>query len=190
MPSLTSVHRPRSIAPRGAVRPGSTVLATRAGTTESLRRRPSGALHVSTNRRRSVWVMSVATRTTIEDDTTGRARGRGGRSHCAVERLGVGRRSAEAGHGAAAQRHRAADAFKRLLEGNERYVKSELKERDSSAGRAARVQAQYPFAATLSCADSRVTPADRAEVLRRQEDRHRGRRVRSRQRQDCARVTQ
>jgi carbonic anhydrase len=82
-----------------------------------------------------------------------------------------------------------ADALKRLLEGNERYVKNELKERDSSAGRAARVQAQYPFAATLSCADSRVTPADRAEVLGRQEDRHRGRRVPSRQRQR-ARVTQ
>jgi carbonic anhydrase len=82
------------------------------------------------------------------------------------------------------------DALKRLLEGNERYVKNELKERDFSAGRAARVQAQYPFAAILSCADSRVTPADRAEVLRRQEDRHRGRRVRSRQRQDYARVTQ
>jgi carbonic anhydrase len=51
-----------------------------------------------------------------------------------------------------------ADALKRLLEGNERYVKNELKERDFSAGRAARAQAQYPFAAILSCADSRVAP--------------------------------
>jgi len=51
-----------------------------------------------------------------------------------------------------------ADALKRLMEGNERYVKGELKERDFSAGRAARAQAQYPFAAILSCADSRVAP--------------------------------
>src|SRR5262245_63293254 len=52
----------------------------------------------------------------------------------------------------------AADALKRLMEGHERYVKNELKERDFSAGRAARAQAQYPFAAILSCADSRVAP--------------------------------
>jgi carbonic anhydrase len=51
-----------------------------------------------------------------------------------------------------------ADARKRLVEGNERYVKGELKERDFSAGRAARAEAQYPFAAILSCADSRVAP--------------------------------
>lgn len=51
-----------------------------------------------------------------------------------------------------------ADALKRLVSGNERYVKGELKERDFSAGRAARAQAQYPFAAILSCADSRVAP--------------------------------
>ncbi len=51
-----------------------------------------------------------------------------------------------------------ADALKRLMDGNERYVKNELKERDFSAGRAARAQAQYPFAAILGCADSRVAP--------------------------------
>lgn len=51
-----------------------------------------------------------------------------------------------------------ADALKRLMDGNERYVKNELQERDFSAGRAARAQAQYPFAAILSCADSRVAP--------------------------------
>jgi carbonic anhydrase len=51
-----------------------------------------------------------------------------------------------------------AEALKRLMDGNERYVKNELKERDFSAGRAARAQAQYPFAAILSCADSRVAP--------------------------------
>jgi carbonic anhydrase len=51
-----------------------------------------------------------------------------------------------------------ADALKRLTEGNERYAKGELKERDFSAGRAARAAAQYPFAAILSCADSRVAP--------------------------------
>src|SRR5215813_8943212 len=42
-----------------------------------------------------------------EDDTAAHARGRGGYRHCAVEQLGVGRRSAEAGHDATAQRHRA-----------------------------------------------------------------------------------
>jgi carbonic anhydrase len=51
-----------------------------------------------------------------------------------------------------------ADALKRLREGNERYAKGEMKERDFSAGRAARAQGQYPFAAILSCADSRVAP--------------------------------
>lgn len=51
-----------------------------------------------------------------------------------------------------------ADALKRLLEGNARYAANAPKERDFSAGRAARVQAQYPFAAILSCADSRVAP--------------------------------
>ena len=51
-----------------------------------------------------------------------------------------------------------ADALKRLMDGNERYAKNEMKERDVSAGRAARVQAQYPFASILSCADSRVSP--------------------------------
>jgi carbonic anhydrase len=51
-----------------------------------------------------------------------------------------------------------AEALKRLMSGNERYAKNEPKERDFSAGRAARAQAQYPFAAILSCADSRVAP--------------------------------
>jgi carbonic anhydrase len=51
-----------------------------------------------------------------------------------------------------------ADALKRLLEGNARYVANAPRERDFSAGRAARAQAQYPFAAILSCADSRVAP--------------------------------
>jgi len=51
-----------------------------------------------------------------------------------------------------------ADALKRLMEGNARYVAGALNERDFSAGRAARAQAQYPFAQILSCADSRVAP--------------------------------
>ena len=51
-----------------------------------------------------------------------------------------------------------AEALKRLMSGNERYARNEPKERDFSAGRAARAQAQYPFAAILSCADSRVAP--------------------------------
>ena len=50
------------------------------------------------------------------------------------------------------------DALKRLQEGNARYAANTLNERDFTSGRAARVQAQYPFAQILSCADSRVSP--------------------------------
>ena len=49
-------------------------------------------------------------------------------------------------------------ALKRLMDGNARYAANAPKQRDFSAGRAARAQAQYPFAAILSCADSRVAP--------------------------------
>lgn len=63
---------------------------------------------------------------------------------------------------AAAQPVRSADsaeaAFNRLIEGNARYVAGQMKERDFSAGRAARTQGQKPFAAILGCADSRVAP--------------------------------
>ena len=51
-----------------------------------------------------------------------------------------------------------ADALKRLMEGNARYAANTPNERDFSSGRAARAQAQYPIAAILSCADSRVAP--------------------------------
>ena len=51
-----------------------------------------------------------------------------------------------------------ADALKRLMEGNARYAANTPNERDFSAGRAARAQAQYPIAAILGCADSRVAP--------------------------------
>ena len=51
-----------------------------------------------------------------------------------------------------------AEAMKRLMEGNARYAANTPNERDFSSGRAARVQAQYPIAAILSCADSRVAP--------------------------------
>ena len=51
-----------------------------------------------------------------------------------------------------------ADALKRLMEGNARYAANTPNERDFSATRAARAQAQYPIAAILSCADSRVAP--------------------------------
>jgi carbonic anhydrase len=49
-------------------------------------------------------------------------------------------------------------ALKLLVEGNAHYVSGNLNERDFSAGRAARAQGQAPFAAILSCADSRVAP--------------------------------
>lgn len=51
-----------------------------------------------------------------------------------------------------------ADVLKRLIDGNERYATNMMNERDFSAGRAARALAQYPIAAILSCADSRVAP--------------------------------
>jgi len=49
-------------------------------------------------------------------------------------------------------------ALQRLMEGNARYVRNQIDVKDFSAGRAARAQAQYPIAAILSCADSRVAP--------------------------------
>jgi carbonic anhydrase len=51
-----------------------------------------------------------------------------------------------------------ADVLKRLQEGNARYAANKPNERDFSAERAARATAQYPVAAILSCADSRVVP--------------------------------
>ena len=52
----------------------------------------------------------------------------------------------------------AADALKRLAEGNARYASNHPAETDFSSGRAARATAQYPIAAILGCADSRVAP--------------------------------
>ncbi len=51
-----------------------------------------------------------------------------------------------------------AQALKRLMDGNARYAANEPNERDFSAGRAARVESQYPIAAILGCSDSRVSP--------------------------------
>jgi carbonic anhydrase len=51
-----------------------------------------------------------------------------------------------------------AEALRRLMDGNARYVANTPNERDYSSGRAARAQAQHPIAAILSCADSRVPP--------------------------------
>ncbi len=51
-----------------------------------------------------------------------------------------------------------AAALKRLMEGNARYAANTPHQRDFSATRAARARAQYPIAAILSCADSRVAP--------------------------------
>lgn len=50
------------------------------------------------------------------------------------------------------------EALQRLLDGNARYAANTPAIKDFSAGRAARVAKQYPFAAILSCADSRVAP--------------------------------
>jgi carbonic anhydrase len=50
------------------------------------------------------------------------------------------------------------EALERLMQGNARYAANEPRERDFSAGRAARAKAQYPIAAILGCSDSRVVP--------------------------------
>jgi len=49
-------------------------------------------------------------------------------------------------------------ALRRLMQGNARYVANKPAHRGFSAGRAERTRAQYPIAAVLSCADSRVAP--------------------------------
>jgi carbonic anhydrase len=50
------------------------------------------------------------------------------------------------------------EALQRLMDGNARYVAGDIDVKDFEAGRAARAQAQFPFASILSCADSRVAP--------------------------------
>ncbi|MFH1343810.1 MAG: carbonic anhydrase [Pseudomonadota bacterium] len=50
------------------------------------------------------------------------------------------------------------EALKRLQEGNARYAANTSRNKDFSAGRAARASAQYPFASIVSCADSRLAP--------------------------------
>jgi carbonic anhydrase len=49
-------------------------------------------------------------------------------------------------------------ALQRLIEGNGRYMRNQIDMKDFTAGRAARAEAQYPIAAILGCADSRVAP--------------------------------
>jgi carbonic anhydrase len=49
-------------------------------------------------------------------------------------------------------------ALHRLVAGNARYAANKAEHRDFNAGRAARSKAQYPIAAILGCADSRVGP--------------------------------
>ena len=51
-----------------------------------------------------------------------------------------------------------AEALSRLLQGNNRYVTNAPSNKDYSAGRATRATAQYPIAAIVGCADSRVSP--------------------------------
>lgn len=51
-----------------------------------------------------------------------------------------------------------AEALDRLMQGNARYAAGECECKDYSVGRAERAEAQYPIAAVLSCADSRVSP--------------------------------
>ncbi|MEO5358545.1 MAG: carbonic anhydrase [Nitrospirae bacterium YQR-1] len=48
---------------------------------------------------------------------------------------------------------------KKLIEGNERFIKGEFKHRDSSAAKLGELsKGQHPFAVVVSCSDSRVDP--------------------------------
>lgn len=49
-------------------------------------------------------------------------------------------------------------ALERLMAGNKRYATNQRINEDFSATRSARSQSQQPFAAVLSCADSRISP--------------------------------
>jgi carbonic anhydrase len=49
-------------------------------------------------------------------------------------------------------------ALQRLMRGNQRYAANTPEQSDFSAGRSARVSAQFPIAAVLGCSDSRVVP--------------------------------
>jgi carbonic anhydrase len=51
-----------------------------------------------------------------------------------------------------------AEALKRIMEGNARYVAGNTVGHDFEAGRAARAKGQHPIVSVLSCADSRVAP--------------------------------
>ena len=51
-----------------------------------------------------------------------------------------------------------AEALDLLMQGNARYMAGEMDEKDFSVDRAARTAAQFPIAAILGCADSRVSP--------------------------------
>ncbi|HEX7913595.1 MAG TPA: carbonic anhydrase [Paraburkholderia sp.] len=50
------------------------------------------------------------------------------------------------------------EALGRLMQGNARYAANTPSNRDYSTGRAERATAQYPIAAIVGCADSRVAP--------------------------------
>lgn len=59
-------------------------------------------------------------------------------------------------------------ALDKLMQGNERYIAGQMRERDFSAGRAARAESQAPFAAILGCADSasrRSSPSTKVRAV-------------------------
>jgi carbonic anhydrase len=64
----------------------------------------------------------------------------------------------EADAGAAAAPVTPEEAIQRLVDGNARYVANKPINADYSAGRASRAMGQRPFAAIVSCSDSRVAP--------------------------------
>ena len=98
-------------------------------------------------------------RAALEATTTRRQLMTGGAALLAASALPLGRAKAETDAIVTPQNVIApSEALDRLMQGNARYAANQPNERDFSHDRAERATAQYPIAAVLSCADSRVSP--------------------------------
>ena len=98
-------------------------------------------------------------RAALEATTTRRQLMTGGAALLAASALSVGRAKAATDTIVTPQNViPPPEALDRLMKGNARYAANQPNERDFSHDRAERATAQYPIAAVLSCADSRVSP--------------------------------
>jgi carbonic anhydrase len=97
--------------------------------------------------------------TSLEATTTRRQLMTGGAALLAASALPLGRAKAETDEIVTPQNVISpSEALDRLMKGNARYAANQPNERDFSHDRAERATAQYPVAAVLSYADSRVSP--------------------------------